>query len=89
MARIFGSEDNVQAQFVKSCLEQAALHPFFFSRGYNPGPDVSPLFSWRLFPDYSLVELKIFVPFNEVLAAEKVLAQIKITDPNGPARGAL
>ena len=82
MARVFGSEDNVQTQFVKNCLAQAALHPFFFSRQYNPGPDVSPQFSWRLFPDHNLQELKIFVPFKEVLSAQKILAALNITDPN-------
>jgi hypothetical protein len=82
MARVFGSEDNVQTQFVKSCLEQAGLHPFFFSRRYNPGPDMSQQFSWQLFPDYNVVELKLLVPFHEVLKAEKVLEELGMGDPN-------
>ena len=77
-ARVFGSLDNVQARFAASCLEQAGLHPFFYSRFFNPGVAIGPKWSWRLFDGHITQEMKVFVPFDEVLEAGKVLADLKL-----------
>jgi hypothetical protein len=79
-ARVFGSIDNVQAKYATTCLEQAGLHPFFYSRFFNPGPAVNSLFAWRLYDGHSTQEMKVFVPFDEVEKAEKVLADLKLSE---------
>jgi hypothetical protein len=79
-ARVFGDPDNVQAQHVAGCLEQAGLHPFIYSRRYNPGADISPIFTWRQFGGHILGEIKVLIPFSEVLEAEKVLHSLGFED---------
>jgi hypothetical protein len=66
MARIYGTTDNLQAQYIARCLGQAGLHPFSYSRRYNPGADVSAFIAYRQFGGYILEEIKILVPFDEV-----------------------
>ena len=88
-ARVFGSLDNVQAQYATRCLEHAGLHPFFYSRRYNPGPAVNPFFAWRLFGNHVIQELKVFVPFSEVQDAEKILVELKLFDGSESAQNKL
>jgi hypothetical protein len=78
MARVFGCTDNVQAQFVTSCLKQAGLHPFLYSKLFNPGADFVAITSPRNFGRHPIVELKVLVPFSEVLEARKRLTQLKL-----------
>jgi hypothetical protein len=73
MARVYGTTDNLQAHYVSSCLEQAGLHPFPYSRRYNPGPDVAPYIAYRQFGGFILEEIKVCVSFGEVLGAEEVV----------------
>ena len=72
MARVYGTTDNLQAHYVASCLEQAGLHPFIYSRRYNPGPDVAPNIAYRQFGGYVLEEIKVLVPFGEFQEAEEI-----------------
>jgi len=76
MARVYGTTDNVQAQYVASCFEQAGLHPFPYSRRYNPGADVAPFMAYRQFGGYILEEIKILLPFNEVEKAQKIVSEL-------------
>ncbi len=76
MSRVFGCTDNLQAQYITSCLEQASLHPFLYSRHFNPGADISPPLIYRVYGNHPIVELKVLVPFNEVLKAEEVLKEL-------------
>ena len=78
MARVFGSTDNVQAQYVTSCLTQAGLHPFLYSRLFNPGADLVAITGPRNFGRHPVVELKVLVPFAEALEARKRLRQMKL-----------
>ncbi len=87
MARVFGSMDNVQTQYVTSCLEQAGFHPFLYSRGFNPGAGI--VSSWyrvtiRNYGKYPNVELKVLVPFSEVIEAERILKQLNIQEIQSP-----
>jgi hypothetical protein len=78
-ARVFGSIDNVQAQHVTSCLKQAGFHPFFYSRGFNPGPGmVGPvvLGAIRNYGNHPIAEMKVLVPYAEVLEADRVLREL-------------
>ncbi len=77
MARVAGCTDNVQAQFLTKCLEQAGFHPFLYSRYFNPGADIVAIEKiYRVYGEHPIVELKILVPFQEVLGAEVVLDEI-------------
>jgi hypothetical protein len=76
MARVFGCTDNLQAQHITSCLEQAGLHPFLYSRRFNPNADISPIINYRLYGNHPIVETKVLVPFREVLNAEEVLKEL-------------
>jgi hypothetical protein len=79
MARVFGCIDNVQAQYVTDCLKQAGCHPFFYSRYNNPGPGMVStwvLVGVRNYGNHPIVEMKVLVPFAEVLKAEETLKQL-------------
>ncbi len=77
MARVFGCTDNVQAQHVTTCLEQAGYHPFLYSRDFNPGADLVSIFKiHRNYGNHPIVELKVLVPFSEVLSAEMTLKEL-------------
>jgi len=78
MARVFGCTDNVQAQFVTTCLEQAGLHPFLYSRMSNPGADLVAIIGPRNFGRHPIVELKVLLPFSEVLNAKKTLSELDL-----------
>jgi hypothetical protein len=83
MARVYGSIDNVQAQYVTQCLEQASLHPFQYSRMFNPG--AGAIDNWvragiRNFGNHPIVEQKVLVPFSEVIKAENTLRELDIRD---------
>ena len=83
MARVYGSIDNVQSQYVTTCLEQAGLHPFLYSRRFNPGSGM--INTWvragiRNYGKYPIVELKVLVPFAEVIKAEKTLRKLNIKE---------
>ena len=78
MARVYGCTDNLQAQFVTGCLEQSGLHPFLYSRRFNPGADISPIITYRLYGNHPIVELKVLGPFKELLNAEEVLRRLEL-----------
>jgi hypothetical protein len=78
MARVFGHIDNVQVQYATQCLEQAGFHPFLFSRRYNPGAGIARWIPLRLYGRNTIAELKVLVPFSEVLNAEKTLRSLSL-----------
>ena len=88
MARIFGTIDNVQSQFVAACLTQAGFHPFLYSRKFNPGSGM--INSWvrlgiRNYGKHPIAEIKILVPFAEVRRAEKALRRLEVKILRPPA----
>ena len=76
MARVYGCTDNVQAQYVTTCLEQAGYHPFLYSRMFNPRADVMAITGIRNYGNHPIAELKVLVPFSEVPAAEGTLSEL-------------
>jgi len=78
MARVFGHTDNVQVQYAAQCLEQAGFHPFVFSRRFNPGADSARLIPLRVYGQNTIAELKVLVPFSEVLEAERTLRGLSL-----------
>ena len=81
MVRVFGTLDDVIAQFAKDCLEKDGIHPIIFCRDQIKG---GPRFVYSLFAakgDYlgNIVnEIKVMVPCQEVEDAEKILKSVKI-----------
>jgi hypothetical protein len=80
MVRVFGSTDNVQAQFVTTCLEQAGYHPFLYSRLFNPVADKVAVTAVRNYGKHPIEEQKVLVPFSELLTATKELKKHKFKE---------
>lgn len=84
MARIHGTLDDIAAQYARSCLEQAGFHPYLFCRVQPRG---GPRFVYTLFKaagerDGHLInEIKVMVPLQEVVAAERLLKKLLIMIP--------
>jgi hypothetical protein len=85
MARVYGTADTMQAHYIARCLEQAGLDPFVYSRRFNPGPDIAQNFLYPQVRGETLNELKVYVPFDEVIAAEGVLKNLVLGASNGSA----
>jgi len=85
MARIYSTLNDTPAQHAKTCLEQAGLHPVLFCRVQPHG---GPRIVYTLFRSagdkggYLVNEIKVMVPCQEVINAEKVLRKLKIVEPN-------
>lgn len=83
MARIYGDLNDTLAQYAKSCLEKAGFHPFVFCRTQPRG---GPRFVYTLFRSagdsggHIINEIKVMVPCNEVIKAEKLLRKLKILE---------
>jgi len=80
MARVYGSSDFAQVNYIKDCLEQATLHPFIYSRKASPmhlgGTDYS---LFRASGDFHTInEIKVMVPCAEVLAAEQIINELDL-----------
>jgi hypothetical protein len=78
--RVFGSMDNVQAQFAKTCLKQAGYHPFMYNRMYNPIADKVSITPLRNFGNHPSIEQKVLVPFSEALDAIRELKKHKFNE---------
>jgi hypothetical protein len=80
--RVFGSSDAVQVQFAKDCLEKEGLHPTIYSRKASPlsmgGPDYTLFRASGEFDGHIINELKLMVPTQEVLEAEKKLKALDL-----------
>lgn len=79
MARVYGSSDFAQVNYIKGCLEQESLHPFIYSRKASPmhlgGSDYS---LFRASGDWHIInEIKLMVPCSEVLVAEKTISELE------------
>ena len=81
MVRIYGVLDDLAAQYAKSCLEQAGLHPVLFCRTQPKG---GPRFAYTLnaaagdYDGHIVNEIKVMVPSQEVEEAERVLISLDI-----------
>jgi hypothetical protein len=82
MARVCGSSDVAQLNYIKGCLEQESLHPFIYSRKASPmhlgGTDYSLFRASGDFNGHIINEVKLLVPCSEVLAAEKIISELDL-----------
>ena len=77
MAKVYETTDNVQSQFVTSCLEQGGFHPFLYSRRFNPGADIANITKmYRVFGKHTIAGLKVLVPFEEALNARDFVKEL-------------
>lgn len=84
MARVYGSSDVTQVNYIKECLEKESLHPFIYSRKASPmhlgGTDYS---LFRASGDYNghiINEIKLMVPCSEILEAERILRETNLLE---------
>jgi hypothetical protein len=81
MARVYGSSDAVQVDFAKTCLKEAGLHPFVYSRKASSisvgGPDYTLFRASGEYDGHILNEFKLLVPCHEVLEAGQRLKELK------------
>lgn len=72
--------DSLQSGLAEDALTSAGLHPHIYTTTYNPG--VNQVSQWM----YTVYErrstyFKVFVPFNEVGEAQKVLEDFQLERP--------
>ncbi len=83
MARVYGDLDDTNVQYVKTCLEQAGIHPFIFCKVQPKGGSrlVYSLFEANGDSGGHIVnEIKVMVPCQEVVSAEEILKELKIIE---------
>ena len=82
MAKVFGTSDEIQIHYVKSCLEENSFHPFIYSKKSTPmqlgGNDQSLINLSGSREEKIINEIKLLVPCGEVLEAEKLISEINI-----------
>lgn len=80
MARVFGVSDEAAAQYVCKCLEQEGLHPLVYERKASAisvgGPDYTLFEASGEFDGHIINEVKVMVPCQEVVKAERVLKKL-------------
>ena len=83
MIRVYGTFDDVQAQYICDCLEKEELHPFLFMRKASPihlgGTNYTLYRPSGDFNGHIINENKIMIPCKELLIAERIIKEI-ITD---------
>jgi len=82
MARVFGTSDEVQIQYINKYLEENDLHPFVYSKKSSQmhlgGTDYSLFRAAGDYTGHILNEIKLMVPCNEVLEAKKLISELNI-----------
>ena len=82
MARIYGSADAAQIEYLENCLEQSNLHPIAFSKKASPlhlgGSDYSLFRASGEFNGHIINEIKLMVPLQEVIEAEEILRHLNL-----------
>ena len=78
--RVFGSTDNVRAQFAVARLKQAGYHPFYYSRLFNPVADKVAITGVRNFGNHPIEEQKVYIPFPEFTDASRELKKHKFKE---------
>ncbi len=81
MARVYGDLDDTNAQYVKSCLEQAGLHPFIYCKVQHKGGSRLVYSLYEANGDsagHIVNEIKVMVPCQEIVTAEDTLRELKV-----------
>jgi len=83
LAKVYGTFDEIQIQFLKQCLEDKGLHPFIFSKkstALHLGGVDHALITSAINPGKNDVmnEIKLLVPFAEVIEARKTIDELEL-----------
>lgn len=77
MARVYGVSDEAAASYVRDCLDKRGLHPLLYSRKASPlsigGSDYTNFNASGEYDGHIINEIKVMVPCDEVLEAEKAV----------------
>lgn len=86
-ARVYGVSDEVMAQYARECLKNGGLHPFLFSRKASPisggAPEHTTFRASGEYDGHIINEVKVLVPCQEVLRAEKLLRDLDFKEKHG------
>ena len=81
MARVFGTNDAVNIEYVKDTLDREGLHPYIYSRKASPlsigGQDYSLFRASGEYDGNIINEYKLMVPCQEVEDAEIILKDLE------------
>lgn len=83
MANVFSSPDEINVNLVKSTLEQEGLHPILFSKNSGYGEPRIMEIIYGTMGNYLKdgdKEIKVMIPFQEVIKAEELLKQLQIIE---------
>jgi len=82
MAKVFGTSDEIQIHYVKSCLEENSFHPFIYSKKSTPmqlgGNDQSLINLSGSGKEIIINEIKLLVPCGEILEAKNLISELNI-----------
>ena len=78
MAQVFGHTDNVLVHHALRCLQQAGFHPMLFSRKLQSDVDAGLWIPFRMHMSNTIADLRVLVPFSEVLDAEQTLRSLSL-----------
>lgn len=83
-ARVYGVSDEVTAHYAMECLKNGGMHPFLFSRKASPlslgGADYTSFNASGEYDGHIINEIKVLVPCQEVLKAEKLLRDLEFKE---------
>ncbi len=83
LAKVYGTFDEIQVQFIKQCLEEKGLHPFIFSKkstALHLGGIDHALITSAINPGKNSVmnEIKLLIPFSEVIEAKETIGELEL-----------
>jgi len=81
MAKVFGSNDHVHCNYLANMLKQETIHALVYMRKTSPisvgGVDYSLFRASGEYNDHLINEIKVMVPFHQVLEAEKIINEFE------------
>lgn len=81
MAKVFGSNDHVHCNYLADMLKQEGIHALVYMRKTSPisvgGVDYSLFRASGEYNGHLINEIKVMVPFHQVLDAEKILDEFE------------
>jgi len=83
LAKVYGTFDEIQVQFIKQCLEEKGLHPFIFSKkstALHLGGIDHALITSAINPGKNDVmnEIKLLTPFSELMEAKETINELEL-----------
>lgn len=84
MAKVFGSNDYVHCNYIADILKQEKIDAIVYSRKVSPmhlgGTDYSLFRASGDFNGHIINEIKVMVPFADVIRAEEIIKEFETTE---------